>query len=238
MGIESMKLEKKRYIEVVRGHKWEQMWNEKRDGYDEFCASLRAMKENNHPALFNVSFMFLRDFGHLFGTVKQAFESVSTPYVLVTQHDLRLADRFVAADVQNVLEALYEGGAQYILLNRDVNSGSRTGRYFEMLPDKCLQAARFSLTACAGFSDQAHFVDATWYRREVIDQIRPEQQLTCMEHVLHERWKVDPEWRRTFLYGGPEDGPFVYDLVHGAQVVDSGGRLVGLRPMPDRAVPI
>mmetsp|Transcript_68350 Transcript_68350/g.183967 ORF Transcript_68350/g.183967 Transcript_68350/m.183967 type:complete len:209 (-) Transcript_68350:98-724(-) len=158
------------------------------------------------------------------------------------RHDLRLAARFVAADVQNILDVLQQEVARYVVLNRDVNSGPRTKTYFDMRSEQSWEdtgkaPAGIRLTGMAGFSDQAHFAEADWYRREVVHAIPPERQLTCMEHVLHDIWKQDPEWRRTFLYGGPDDGPFVYDLVHGVQVRGLSGQLVGMKAMPERAVP-
>ena len=56
---------------------------------------------------------------------------------------------------------------------------------------------------------------------------------TCMEHVLNDLWKQQ-EWDGTFLYGGSNDGPFVYDFVHGTQITDQHGRLAGLAPIPSR----
>jgi len=234
--------DERRYREDMKGPKWEKMWNDKREVYGDYCQRLRDMKENNHPALFNVELIFLQGFGHLLGTVHRALEAVTTEYIFITQHDLRLAPRFVAADVQNVLDVLQQGVARYVLLNRDVNSGPRTKTYFDMCPEQSWEdtgkaSAGIRLTGMAGFSDQAHFAEADWYRREVVHAIPPERQLTCMEHVLHDIWKQDSEWRRTFLYGGPDDGPYVYDLVHGVQVRGLSGQLVGIKAMPERAVP-
>jgi len=202
------------------------------------------MKANGHPLLFNVEFLHLQRFGHLFGTVKQAFEYVKTKFVFVTQHDLRLCGNFVAADVQNILDMLYnredeKSLANYIVLNRDVNSAVRTRTYFRLQPERSIhlpdkRPSGFSLTGMAGFSDQAHFAVAEWYRQEVIAAIPPDQHLTCMEHILHEQWKESQEWRQTFLYGGMDEGPFVLDLIYGTQVYDVEGRLTKLPPPPSR----
>merc|ERR1740117_777121 len=127
-----MKQERDFFKETVRGGKWERMWNEKRADYDVYCDTLKAMKDANHPALFNTDLVFLQRFGHLLGTLKVALETVSTPFVFVTQHDLRLASQFEAADVQRVVEALYRGVASYVLLNRDINSAPRTAGYFKV----------------------------------------------------------------------------------------------------------
>lgn len=240
--LEALKRNRKAYCDDVKGLKWEKLWSEKREAYDEYCETLRSMQEAGHPAMFKVELVFLEKFGHLFGTVKQALEMVATSYILVTQHDLRLAPRIAAADVQNILEALHSGGAKYVVLNRDVNSAPRTEGYFRIvhgssLRDETKRPAGLTLTAIAGFSDQTHFATTSWYRREVISAIAPERQLTCMEHVLHEWWKADEEWRGTFLYGGRDEGPFVYDTIHGVQVKGPDGRVLGIQSMPDRSVP-
>mmetsp|Transcript_6195 Transcript_6195/g.14599 ORF Transcript_6195/g.14599 Transcript_6195/m.14599 type:complete len:319 (-) Transcript_6195:49-1005(-) len=234
--IEELRQDAKTYHEVARGAKWAAAWNTKREAYEEYCATMRAMKEAKDPALHNVELIFLPRFGHLFGTVAEALEQVCTPFIFVTQHDLRLSGKFVAADVQGVLEALHKGAANYVNLNRDVNSSDRTRGYFRLLPDMSVkdEARRLSLTAVAGFSDQAHFARAKWYQMEVAGAIRPEERLTCMEHVLHEGWKDGGKWRGTFLYGGLDDGPFVIDLIYGLQVYDRGGKLLRLPPPPSR----
>merc|ERR1711920_971145 len=103
--------------------------------------------------------------------------------------------------------------------------------------DQTKRPSGFDLTAVGGFSDQAHFADVAWYRREVIQAIKPDQQLTCMEHVLHTPWKEASDFKGTFLYGGPEAGPFVLDLIYGAQAHDTEGRLTKLPPAPSRQIP-
>lgn len=236
--IDAMKTDRGYYREVVRGAKWEKMWNEKREDYDVYCDSVRKLHENNHPALFRTELIFLEDFGHLQGTVQRAFKDVDTAYTFVTQHDLRLGGKFEAADVQSVVEALHRGYASYILLNRDVNSAPRTRVYFNMdldapLPDLPLG---LHLTPVAGFSDQAHFVDSEWYRQEVLGAIPVGSERTCMEHVLHDSFKKCSD-KGTFLFGGLGDGPYVYDLIHGITIVNPEGRLQGVPSMPVRQIP-
>ena len=226
-----------RWAEELRGFKWERLWREKREAYEQYCQELRDMKEANHPLMFKVELVFLDHFGHLFGTVQKALEITQTPYVFVTQHDLKVSPKFVGADVQRVLDLLSRDVAHYVALNRDVNNGTRTMGYFRLCGDRNVIENDVKLTGIAGFSDQSHFAKTSWYRRDVLGAIPAAKQLTCMEHFLHESWKNSTEWRRTFLYGGPEDGPFSYDLVHGVQVRSLGGQLHGIQAMPERAVP-
>jgi len=235
------------FRDIVRGGKWIRMWNDKRCAYKEYCETLRSMKQANHPALFNVELVFLEEFGHLLGTVRSALALVTTPYVFITQHDLSLAARFVAADVQRVLDALKSGVANYILLNRDVNSSARTSAYLDFHKENSVggdapiheDSSSIVLTAISGFSDQAHFARTDWYRTEVLDGIAElldgREQRTCMEHVLHEPWKKRG-CTGTFLFGASSDGPFVFDCVHGMQVLDRHGRMTGLPSMPSRRV--
>ena len=105
----------------------------------------------------------------------------------------------MAADVQVILEALNAGLAKYVLLNRETNSSVRTKVYFRPPPERDVHLdvpktpSSLHKTAMQGFSDQTHFVDAEWNRKEVVASIPREKQLTCMEHLLHDRWKESPE---------------------------------------------
>lgn len=238
--IRNLKFDREYYQKVIRGPKWEKMWNEKRTAYDEYCEKMRRMKENGHPALFNVELVFLPSFGHLFGTVKVALDRVETDYVFITQHDLAISSKFMAADVQLIVEALMKGDVNYILLNRDINSGPRTAKFFRERPQGDHTSTKprgLRLTGVAGFSDQSHFSKTNWYLENVINAIHGSQHLTCMEHILHARWIADPEWQGTCLYGGREDGPYIYDLVHGMQVRGTAGQIMGIKAMPERSVP-
>lgn len=227
--IHEMQRDKRSFSEVVRGKKWLDMWNAKRGDYHEYCELFRELDKRNHPALFNVQLVFLPRFGHLYGTVQTALSILKTPYVFITQHDLRISPKFVAADVQHILAALDGEVARYVLLNRDVNSSARTRGYFKLAH---LDVAN-NFTAMAGFSDQAHFAQTNWYRREVLEAIEANERLTCMEHVLHDRWRESGEWHGTVLYGGLNEGPFVYDLVYGFQTY-AEGKLMRFPPPPTR----
>merc|ERR1712216_129723 len=184
--IDLKKRNQKEYIDVIRGHKWQAMWNAKRDDYTEYCLNLQRMKDAGHPALYNTDLVFLEEFGHLFGTVKKAFEYIDTKFVFLHQHDLRVGTNFVAADVQKILEVLQSDRAKYVVLNRDVNNALRCSAYFRFVPSADIRGdgadEGVALTAMAGYSDQSHFAEVEWYRRHVIEAIG--DQRTCMEHVL------------------------------------------------------
>ena len=64
------------FDKVCRGGKWEQMWNDGRESYDEYKTALQSMKDDDHPALHNRELVLLEEFGHLFGTVKRGFSHV------------------------------------------------------------------------------------------------------------------------------------------------------------------
>ena len=237
--IEAMKQNPKHYHTVVRGPKWEHMWRKKREAYTAYCFALNEMKLNNDPTLFQVELVFLPRFSHLFGTVRHALELVKSSYVLVTQHDLRLSGKFVAADVQRVLGLMESESANCVILNRDTNSGSRPKSYFRMDPDSDIydSGSRTRLTAVRGFSDQTHFAHKDWYLANIMDRIPDDCRLTCMEHILHNQFKNERDFRGIFLYGGSDDGPFTYDLIHGTQISSRGGRQYDVEPMPARLVP-
>ena len=80
--IDGMRRAPKTYCHVCRGGKWEQMWNDGRESYDEYKAALPSRKDDDHPALHNTELVFLKEFGHLFETVKRSFSHVQTRYVL------------------------------------------------------------------------------------------------------------------------------------------------------------
>lgn len=239
--IEKLRSDSHVWNTIARGKKWINMWNEKREAYNEYCETFKAMRDQNHPALYKVELLFSPHFGHLFGTVKLALERVSTPYVFVTQHDLQVNQRFVAADVQCTLQALHENIASFVLLNRDVNNAPRTENYLRLLPELSVDSSTSScpdLTAFAGFSDQSHFARVAWYRREVVEEIGKQlggNDQTAMEHVLHEPW-CQSAHKGTFLYGRLQDGPFITDLIHGQWVTDQAGRHTALPPMPVRSL--
>ena len=84
--IRDMRKDPGAYENIVKGDKWAKLWIEKHQAYLEYCTTLRMMKKENHPALFNVELIFLQEFGHLFGTVRKAFEYVNTRFVLSLIH--------------------------------------------------------------------------------------------------------------------------------------------------------
>ena len=146
----------------------------------------------------------------------------------------------MAADAQLILETLNAGLAKYVLLNRDTNSSVRTKSNFRLTPERDMHhdapktPSGLHLTAMEGISDRTHFVDVEWYRKEVIASIPREKQLTCMEHLLHDRGKESPERLLTILHGGVQEDSFVFDLIHGSQVNDVQGHLWKLPPPPSR----
>jgi len=167
--IEHMKMDRRFWEDVVRGPKWERMWNEKREAYAEYRKAVIKMIEKEHVAFHRVQAVVLDRFGHLYGTLRAGLSIVTTPYVLITQHDLKLVPRFVAADVQRTLEVMRRGEANYIVLNRDMNNLKRTSTYFKLVEqfDREFFTGRMGLTAMAGFSDQCHFAVSSWYRENV-----------------------------------------------------------------------
>ena len=81
--IDEMRRDPKIYHHVCRGGEWEQMRNDGRESYDEHKAAMQSMKDDDHPALHNTEREFLKEFGHLFETVKRGFSHVQTRYEVV-----------------------------------------------------------------------------------------------------------------------------------------------------------
>ena len=71
--IDGMRRDPKTYYHVCRGGKWEQMWNDGRESYDEYKAALPSRKDDDQSALHNTELVFLKEFGHLFETVKRSY---------------------------------------------------------------------------------------------------------------------------------------------------------------------
>ena len=163
------------------------------------------------------------------------------PVVLVTQHDLVLADPALLDDrLPGIANALCKSSSnvKYILLNRDSNNAPRTVTWLQpqqLEPSVAavLQPPLEILSIGGRFSDQTHFAHVGWYRKAVLGPCAGRK--TCMEHVLHEHHggsvlkgqvaATGSSGNRTFtldgstyLLGAAEGSPMIRDLVHGSMV--------------------
>eukprot|EP00930_Biecheleria_cincta_P034419 TRINITY_DN23793_c0_g1_i1.p1 TRINITY_DN23793_c0_g1~~TRINITY_DN23793_c0_g1_i1.p1 ORF type:complete len:512 (+),score=101.77 TRINITY_DN23793_c0_g1_i1:69-1604(+) len=193
------------------------------DAYKRYQEDLRLAADRGELAMQGVEMLFLQEWGHLVGTVRHALEQVSTPFVLLHQHDLILGDALSDSHVLEALKLLAARRANCILLNRDVNFAGRSTQYLQApfhRPELWRRFARqhflegsLSLTPFVGYSDQTQLVRADWLRDRVIRMVGSRK--CCMEFTIHELfirgWMHEQVWERTYLLGGMEEGPWVYD---------------------------
>ncbi|CAE8705532.1 unnamed protein product [Polarella glacialis] len=198
------------------------------EAYRCYQNELQTAAQRGDPAMQGVELIFLQEWGHLVGTVRRALDSLSTPFVLLHQHDLVLSREMSASLVVEALKALASRDANCILLNRDVNFAGRSTEYLQAAlhrPELWRSFARqhrlsdpqsaLVLTPFVGYSDQTQLARADWLRNRVLRMVGKLK--CCMEFAVHEimirAWLHDPagRWERTYLMGGMEDGPFVFD---------------------------
>ena len=195
--------------------KWSDAWR-RDEAYREYTAAVQTEVAQRWPL---VEMVQLPRFGHLTGSVRAALDAATTPWLLLTQHDLVLDAAIIGGAWPGIREALQSGAARYVVCGRDAHASVRSQSHWHFEPSlDCAFGGCCRATSVVGFSDQTHFVDASWYRRSVLDRIPP-QRRTCMEHVVHEAmreaWAAGGDHERTFALGAAEDLPTVRDLVHG-----------------------
>ena len=225
--------------------KWREAWR-RRDAYDQYLAALREDRsscgDKEGHRWSRVELMQLSAHGHLVGTVRAALDVVTTPLVLVTQHDLVLDPPSVRRAWPAIERALRGGLANCVTVNRDAHASARSLSHWHLEPALDLRivvgeqrggggqggeqgggspasGCCCQLTACVGFSDQCHFAAIGWYRSRVLGAIAAGTR-TCMEHVLHEAMRDayaegGGSHERTFLLGALRMPPVLHDLVHG-----------------------
>ena len=224
-------------LPAVDAEKWAHQWREKRVAYErKYLPSLERLVQDlgKRPGCGSAKLIRLSEFGHLVGTVRAGFEACGAEkddVILVTQHDLALADPFAfSASVPVLSSALRsrDSPVEYVLLNRDYNNAPRSRAWLSPSPVSLQfggesgagDEAMLELCSTGGrFADQTHFVRAGWYRKEVLGACN-ENDRTCMEHQLHalhggEGNNLDGA---TYLYGGEDEPPCLHDLVHGSMI--------------------
>jgi len=190
--------------------------------YEAYKRDVEALLAQGDPLLEGVELLPMQRWGHLVGTVRHALERVSTPFVLLHQHDLLInGENFSSRSVVGILRALARGDANYVLLNRDVNCAGRSTQYFQAAPHSPHLWRSFvrrhalrvdlsdgeggfcggghfgeavQLTPFVGYSDQTHFARSEWVRERVLPLVGSRR--CCMEFALHEimilGWLHDP----------------------------------------------
>jgi len=211
------------------GKRWVPRGNDKlAQAYERYKCSLQKALEEEDYAMHRVELLFMPHWGHLVGTVRYAMDRLSTPYVLLHQHDLLLNGSFSSSHVVGILRALARREANYVIMNRDINFVGRSTQYFQAAPHRpdlwrvfqrehalrLEDGERTPLTPFVGFSDQTHVARASWVKDRVLRMVGDRK--CCMEFAVHEfmllAWLHDPSrWEKTYMLGGMDDGPFVHD---------------------------
>lgn len=193
-------------LDDLDGGKWRDAWAGQRDAYDAYLAAAETLCAARPRTTLDRR----PSFGHLAGSVRAGLDGLADDAVVfVTQHDLRLCAAPPAARVAAALRDR-ESPVDYVLLDRDADGSPRFAHWFGDAPraDGWLRDLR------GGFSDQAHFATAGWYRRHVLPAVGDAK--TCMEHVLHAApvgaGGAPKLSGGTYALAG---GPHVLDLVHG-----------------------
>lgn len=211
------------------GERWVPHGNDKLAiAYDAYKKALKQACDQGDPAMHEVELLFMPKWGHLVGTVRYAMENLSTPYVLLHQHDLLLSNNFTSSHVVSILQMLAQRKANYVLLNRDVNFVRRSTQYFQAAPHRpdlwrvfwrkhhleLENLEHTALTPFVGYSDQTHLARTQWVKDCVLRRVG--ERKCCMEFTLHETlllaWLHQKDkWEKTFMLGGMDDGPYIYD---------------------------
>lgn len=227
---EDQKLAREKGMLSEGGEHWvPQVSPELAQNYKQYQEKLKLALKMGNKALHGAELLFMPKWGHLVGTVEFALQHIRTPYVVLHQHDLILAESFTSSHVLGILRALASKKANYVILNRDVNFTSRSTQYFQAAPHRLDSWRVFvrkhslqlddeettQLTPFIGFSDQTHFARKDWLQHRVLPMVGNRR--CCMEFVVYEKmllsWLHDPEcWERTFMLGGMNDGPYIYDI--------------------------
>ena len=196
-----------------------------RSEYRQYVSAVQEAAANCHPALHAVELLIMPDWGHLVGTVRHALGSVSTPLVMLHQHDLILSPMLTEAKLLASLRLLLARRANCVLLNRDVNFARRSAQYLLSpfrLPSQWrvfqrqhgIETEVGAFSPFVGYSDQSQFARVDWLQENVLRPVGWRK--CCMEFVVHElmirRWLHKPcVWQKTYMLGSMEDGPFIFD---------------------------
>lgn len=200
------------------------------EAYEHYKNTMEKIARRGDTLMNQVQLLLMPEWGHLVGTVRHALQHISTPFVFLHQHDLLLSKNFMPNHVVGILQALAQQKANYVILNRDVNFAGRATQYFQAAPHRpdlwrvfmrhqglhLDDDKKTPLMPFIGYSDQSHLARTSWIRNHVLPLVG--ERKCCMEFAVHEifvlAWLHDPsQWEKTYMLGGMDDGPFIYDTV-------------------------
>lgn len=161
------------------------------------------------PYFANTELVFCSQWGHLSGSIQEALEHVTTPFIFMHQHDLVLKKDF---NINALIATMIANPAiKYVHLWGGKNKKSK---WWNRTVDDKVEGVHFvPLTRSFGWSDQCHVASVDYYKNEVL----PECDHCFMETVMQqnfekafkEKGKKAHEQFGTYLYGGLSDGHYI-----------------------------
>lgn len=175
--------------------------------YEEYKQNVIRLTETD-PYFANTELVFCEQWRHLSGAITNALAHVTTPFVLIHQHDLVIRKPF---DLNGCVATLIANpNIKYIHFSSSVNSDpSWNGPV-----DQKIAGRHFvPLTRSFGWSDRTHVASVAYYKKDIL----PLCPFTFMEDVVQKIMKQDlarhgKRYHSRFapyLYGNIHDGDYL-----------------------------
>ena len=146
--------------------------------------------------------------GHLTGNIRHALQYITSPYVLILQHDLPFTRPLVIGNVVN--DMMLNSELKHIRFNKRANQ--RAGwDTLNGLFGKQIISTNYSYTRTPAWSDQNHLVHTDYYREIVLKECKDG---TFMESQLHGRSLNELTHQKygTYIFGGLDEPAFIRHL--------------------------
>lgn len=176
--------------------------------YEEYKQSVIKLTETD-PYFSNTELVFCEEWGHLSGAITSALKHVTTPFVLMHQHDLVVRKPF---DLNGCVATLIANPyIKYIHFSSSANSDRS---WNGPVDEKIVGRVHFvPLTRSFGWSDRTHIASVDYYK----NQILPLCPFTFMENVVQKKiqqdFKTHGKGRHhifgPYLYGNIHDGDYL-----------------------------
>lgn len=182
--------------------------------YEEYKHRVQKLCEED-PYFANTDLVFCKEWKHLSGALGEAIQQVTTPFVLINQHDLELKKEFNLNGLIATMVANPEIGHVRLYGARRNIPGNASW-------DGPIDVASFRnsfvpLCRAFGWSDQTHIAPTSYYREFVLPLCQEKK--TFMEGILQPAFQktisiIGKEDAHalfgTYLYGGPSDGAYIW----------------------------
>lgn len=108
-------------------------------------------------------------FGCLTGNIRNAFQFVDTPYVLIVQHDLVFIKKF---DIYKIIEDMKENNnLKHIRFNKRSNIKINSDSINELF-GKQVQSTNYIYTRTPSWSDNNHLCSSDYYRNIILNECK------------------------------------------------------------------